>query len=58
MLLAGALRSAAPVDREPYLVVFTDTPENPAYWEHAWAAEALGVPIVAARATSGSKAIG
>ena len=46
MLLAGALRSAAPVDREPYLVVFTDTPENPAYWEHAWAAEALGVPIV------------
>ena len=46
MLLAGALRAAAPVEREPYVVVFTDTPDNPAYWEHAWAAQTLGVPIV------------
>jgi uncharacterized circularly permuted ATP-grasp superfamily protein len=46
MLLAGALRAAAPVDSEPYVVVFTDSRENPAFWEHAWAAEILGVPIV------------
>jgi uncharacterized circularly permuted ATP-grasp superfamily protein len=46
ILLAGALRAVSPVASEPYLVVFTDTPDNPAYWEHAWAAKALGVPIV------------
>jgi uncharacterized circularly permuted ATP-grasp superfamily protein len=45
-LLGGALHAASPVDGEPYVVVFTDSPDNPAYWEHAWAAEALGVPIV------------
>ena len=37
MLLAGALRRRHPRARA-YLVVFTDSPENPAYWEHAWAA--------------------
>jgi uncharacterized circularly permuted ATP-grasp superfamily protein len=45
-LLAGALTAAAPVDSEPYLVVLTDSPENPAHWEHARAAELLGVPLV------------
>jgi uncharacterized circularly permuted ATP-grasp superfamily protein len=45
-LLAGTLRAAAPGGREPYLVVLTDSPENPAYWEHEWAARAIGVPIV------------
>jgi uncharacterized circularly permuted ATP-grasp superfamily protein len=45
-LLAGALRGAAPVESEPYLVVLTDTPENPAHWEHERAAELLGVPLV------------
>ena len=44
-LLAGALTAAAPVD-EPYLVVLTDSPENPAYWEHERAAELIGVPLV------------
>jgi uncharacterized circularly permuted ATP-grasp superfamily protein len=46
MLLAGALRAVSPVASEPYVVVFTDTPDNPAYWEHAWAAATLGVPLV------------
>jgi carboxylate-amine ligase len=45
-LLAGTLCAAAPQAREPYLVVLTDGPENPAYWEHEWAALAIGVPIV------------
>jgi uncharacterized circularly permuted ATP-grasp superfamily protein len=44
-LLAGALTAAASVD-EPYLVVLTDSPDNPAYWEHERAAELLGVPLV------------
>jgi uncharacterized circularly permuted ATP-grasp superfamily protein len=42
-LLAGALRAAAASD---YLVVLTEGPENGAYWEHAWAAEQIGVPLV------------
>jgi uncharacterized circularly permuted ATP-grasp superfamily protein len=29
-------------------VVLTDGPSNPAYWEHAWAARSLGVPLVTA----------
>jgi uncharacterized circularly permuted ATP-grasp superfamily protein len=45
-LLAGTMRAAAPVEGEPYLVVLTDGPENSAHWEHAWAAAALGVPLV------------
>jgi uncharacterized circularly permuted ATP-grasp superfamily protein len=45
-LLAGVLRGASPVDSEPYLVVLTDSPDNPAHWEHARAAELLGVPLV------------
>lgn len=47
-LLAGALTSASPVHDSPYLVVLTDSPENPAYWEHERAAELLGVPLVVA----------
>ena len=43
--LAGALRAASPVEREPYLVVLTE-PDNAARWEHAWAADALGIPLV------------
>jgi uncharacterized circularly permuted ATP-grasp superfamily protein len=46
LLLAGALRAAAAADREPYLVVLTDSPDNPAYWEHKSAADMLGVPLV------------
>jgi uncharacterized circularly permuted ATP-grasp superfamily protein len=46
LLLAGALRAVAAAEREPYLVVLTDGPENAAHWEHAWAADAIGVPLV------------
>jgi uncharacterized circularly permuted ATP-grasp superfamily protein len=45
-MLAGTLRSAAPDGRDPSIVVLTDGPDNSAAWEHAWAAEALGVPLV------------
>ena len=45
-LLAGALRAASPVESEPYVVVLTDSPDNPAHWEHERAAELLGVPLV------------
>jgi uncharacterized circularly permuted ATP-grasp superfamily protein len=45
IVLAGALRAASPVEREPYLVVLTE-PDNAARWEHAWAADALGIPLV------------
>ena len=43
-LLRGALTAAFPGDGE--LVVLTDGPENGAHWEHAWAARALGLPLV------------
>jgi uncharacterized circularly permuted ATP-grasp superfamily protein len=45
-LLAGALRAGASGDGEPYLVVLSEGPENGAYWEHRWAAERLGAPLV------------
>ena len=41
-LLAGALRAG----EGGHLVVLTEGQENGAYWEHAWAAEQLGVPVV------------
>jgi uncharacterized circularly permuted ATP-grasp superfamily protein len=41
-LLAGALRAGM----DGYLVVLTEGPQNGAYWEHAWAADQLGVPVV------------
>jgi uncharacterized circularly permuted ATP-grasp superfamily protein len=43
-LLAGALEAASPGDG--LHVVLTDGPENGAHWEHAWAAAALGLPLV------------
>jgi uncharacterized circularly permuted ATP-grasp superfamily protein len=46
LLLAGTLRAASPVADQPYLVVLTDDPDNPAHWEHAYAAALLGVPLV------------
>jgi len=46
LLLAGTFRAAAARDREPYLIVLTDSVENPAYWEHEWTAATLGVPLV------------
>ena len=45
-LLGAALRAGAAGGDDPYLVVLTEGPENGAYWEHAWAAEQLGVPVV------------
>ena len=44
-MLAAALRSASP-GPEPYVVVLTDGPANSAYYEHAWAAGALDIPLV------------
>jgi uncharacterized circularly permuted ATP-grasp superfamily protein len=38
-LLAGALPAG-------YVVVLSEGPENGAYWEHAWAAERVGAPLV------------
>ena len=40
-LLAGALG-----DGRDVLVVLSEGPENGAYWEHRWAAEQLGIPLV------------
>jgi uncharacterized circularly permuted ATP-grasp superfamily protein len=46
-LLRDTLRGAAPPDCEdPYAVVLTDGPENSAAYEHAWAAEQIGIPLV------------
>jgi uncharacterized circularly permuted ATP-grasp superfamily protein len=45
LLLSGTLRAASPIAREPYLVVLTE-PDNAARWEHAWAADVLGIPLV------------
>ena len=42
-LLAGML--GTPDGR--YAIVLSEGPENGAYWEHAWAARTLGVPLVA-----------
>lgn len=42
-LLAEALRAGAAGD---HVVVLTEGPENGAYWEHRWAAEAIGAPLV------------
>jgi uncharacterized circularly permuted ATP-grasp superfamily protein len=41
-LLAGALRAA----EGEHLVVLTEGPDNGAYWEHRWAAQQLGAPVV------------
>ena len=45
-LLAGALRAAAAGDGDPYLIVLSEGPDNGAYWEHSWAADRLGLPLV------------
>ena len=46
-LLRDTFRAAASPDIEdPYGVVLTDGPDNSAAYEHAWAAEQLGVPLV------------
>ncbi len=46
-LLAATLRAAAPADAaDPYAVVLTDGPDNSAAFEHAWAAQQIGAPLV------------
>jgi uncharacterized circularly permuted ATP-grasp superfamily protein len=46
-LLCGALLAASP-RALPHAVVLTDGRQNSAYWEHQWAAQRLGVPLVEA----------
>ena len=52
-LLADALRAAAPESvrgrRAPQAAVLTDGEHNSAYWEHAWLARQLGIPLVEPR---------
>jgi uncharacterized circularly permuted ATP-grasp superfamily protein len=47
-LLLETLRAAAPEDapEEPYVVLLTDGPHNSAAFEHAWAAEQMGIPLL------------
>jgi|tagenome__1003787_1003787.scaffolds.fasta_scaffold20924939_2 uncharacterized circularly permuted ATP-grasp superfamily protein len=49
-LLADALRAAAPEaahgHRAPQAVLLTDGPGNSAFWEHAWLARQLDIPLV------------
>ena len=45
-MLWGTLRAAAPTADSARAVVLTDGDDNPAYYEHRWAAEALGIPLV------------
>lgn len=45
-MLAATLRAATPGGGDPRAVVLTDGDQNAAYWEHEWAAGALGVPLV------------
>jgi uncharacterized circularly permuted ATP-grasp superfamily protein len=48
-LLADALRAAAPESahghRAPQAILLTDGVHNSAYWEHAWLARQLGIPL-------------
>jgi uncharacterized circularly permuted ATP-grasp superfamily protein len=44
-LLRGALDAVARVE-QPRCVVLTDGTDNSAHWEHRWAAEQLGIPLV------------
>ena len=46
-LLGATLRAAAPDGVEdPYMLVLTDGEDNSAAFEHAWAADQLGIPLV------------
>jgi uncharacterized circularly permuted ATP-grasp superfamily protein len=45
-LLSGALRAGAAGEGEPYVIVLSEGPDNGAFWEHSWAAEHLGAPLV------------
>ena len=47
-MLLETLRAAAPegAPEEPYVVLLTDGPDNSAAFEHAWAAEQMGIPLL------------
>jgi uncharacterized circularly permuted ATP-grasp superfamily protein len=45
-MLLATLRSASPGAAAARAVVLTDGEQNSAYYEHEWAAEALGIPLV------------
>jgi uncharacterized circularly permuted ATP-grasp superfamily protein len=44
-MLWSAIAAVSPTPR-PRVAVLTDGPANTAYWEHAWLADLLGVPLV------------
>jgi uncharacterized circularly permuted ATP-grasp superfamily protein len=52
-LLADTLRAVAPPSvrghRAPLAAVLTDGEDNSAYWEHAWLARQLGIPLIEPR---------
>ena len=45
-MLTDTLRAASPASGSPRAIVLTDGEDNSAYYEHQWAAEALGVPLL------------
>jgi uncharacterized circularly permuted ATP-grasp superfamily protein len=45
-LLRFALEAAAPTPGAARVALLTDGPENAAYYEHEWAAKAIGVPLI------------
>jgi uncharacterized circularly permuted ATP-grasp superfamily protein len=45
-LLRFALEAAAPAPGRSRIALLTDGPENAAYYEHEWAANAIGVPLL------------
>ncbi len=45
-MLWGTLHAAAPTEHAAHAAVLTDGEHNPAYYEHQWIAEELGVPLV------------
>jgi uncharacterized circularly permuted ATP-grasp superfamily protein len=45
-LLSFALEAAAPAEGRSRAALLTDGQDNAAYYEHQWAAEALGIPLV------------
>jgi uncharacterized circularly permuted ATP-grasp superfamily protein len=45
-MLAFALAAAAPADGRTRAALLTDGEHNAAYYEHEWAAEALGIPLL------------
>jgi uncharacterized circularly permuted ATP-grasp superfamily protein len=44
-MLAGTIEAVSPRP-EPRAALLTDGPANVAYWEHAWLADLLGIPLV------------